>query len=134
MRNFATVLLLLVILLWPLNSFAEDTCFSEEVAGQMVVALEQAKITVEQLETQTGSNAELQSQVDILKGTIKLMEDQIVIYKNLQDMQAKMSEAKDQLHEQELKAAKPTFWGNMQKYIVGGGIGAAVTAAIILLL
>jgi uncharacterized membrane protein YcaP (DUF421 family) len=100
----------------------------------MVVALEQAKITVEQLETQTGSNAELQSQVDILKGTIKLMEDQIVIYKNLQDMQAKMSEAKDQLHEQELKAAKPTFWGNMQKYIVGGGIGAAVTAAIILLL
>ena len=100
----------------------------------MVVALEQAKIAAEQLETQAGSNTELQSQVDILKGTVKLMEDQITVYKNLQDMQAKMSVAKDQLHEQELKAAKPTFWGNMQKYIVGGGIGAAVTAAIILLL
>jgi len=126
--------LLLAILLWPLNSFGQDTCFSEEVAGQMVVALEQAKITVLQLETQSGSSIELQSQVDILKGTIKLMEEQITVYKNLQDMQAKMSVAKDQLHEQELKAAKPTFWGNMQKYIVGGGIGAAVTAAIILLL
>lgn len=127
-------MLLLAILLWPLNSFGQDTCFSEEVAGQMVVALEQAKITVLQLETQSGSSIELQSQVDILKGTIKLMEEQITVYKNLQDMQAKMSVAKDQLHEQELKAAKPTFWGNMQKYIVGGGIGAAVTAAIILLL
>lgn len=127
-------MLLLAILLWPLNSFAADTCFSEEVAGQMVVALEQAKIAAQQLETQSGGNVELQSQVDILKGTVKLMEDQIVVYKNLQDMQAKMSEAKDQLHEQELKAVAPTFWGNVQKYIVGGGIGAVVTAAIILLL
>jgi uncharacterized membrane protein YcaP (DUF421 family) len=124
----------LAILLWPLNSFGQDTCFSEEVAGQMVVALEQAKITVQQLEVRAESNTELQVQVDILKATITLLQDQIVVYKNLQDMQAKMSTAKDQLHEQELKAAKPTFWGDMQKYIVGGGIGAVVTAAIILLL
>jgi len=127
-------LLLLVILLWPLSSFAEDTCFSEEVAGQMVVALEQAKITVEQLETQSGSNVELQSQVDILKGTIKLMEEQIVVYKNLQDMQAKMSEAKDTLHAQELKAVTPTFMDKLKTNILAGGVGAVVTVVVILLL
>jgi hydroxyacyl-ACP dehydratase HTD2-like protein with hotdog domain len=100
----------------------------------MVVALEQAKITVEQLETQSGSNVELQSQVDILKGTIKLMEEQIVVYKNLQDMQAKMSEAKDTLHAQELKAVTPTFMDKLKTNILAGGVGAVVTVVVILLL
>jgi hypothetical protein len=124
----------LAILLWPLNSFAEDTCFSEEVAGQMVVALEQAKIAAQQLEVQAGSNVELQSQVDILKGTVKLMEDQITVYKNLQDMQAKMSEAKDTLHAQELKAAKPTFFDKLKSNVLAGGVGAVLAVAVILLL
>jgi hypothetical protein len=134
MKKLGIVLLLLVLLLFPLNSFAQDICFDEATAGRMIVALEQAKIASQQLEVQAGSNSELQQQLEILKGTIKLMEDQIVVYKNIQDMNKQMSDAKDKLHEQELKAVKPTFWDNMQKYIVGGGIGAAVAVAIILIL
>lgn len=100
----------------------------------MVVALEQAKITAEQLEVNTGGNAELQQQVDILKGTIKLMEDQIVVYKNLQDMQKQMSDAKDKLVAEQLKAATPTFMDKLKSNILAGGIGAAAAVVIILLI
>lgn len=134
MKKLGIGLLLLVILLFPLNSFAQETCFDEATARRMIVDLEQAKIASQQLEIQVGGNSELQKQLDLLNSTIKLLEDQIAVYKNIQEMNKQMSDVKDKLHEQELKAVKPTFWDNMQKYIVGGGIGAAVAVAIILIL
>ena len=98
------------------------------------MSLEQAKITEEQLSIQAASNAELQSQVDILKGTIKLMEDQIAVYKNMVEMNAKMSDMKDKACIEQVKAAKPTFSQNLGKYFTGAGIGGILTAIVIILL
>jgi len=104
------------------------------VAGQMMVALKQAEIAKEQLQIAEDKNAESLKQVEILGTTIKLLEDQIVAYKNLKEMNQQMSEAKDKVCEERVKAATPSFWQNLQKYIVGSGIGAVVTVAAILLL
>jgi hypothetical protein len=136
MRNFGIALLLLAILLllWPLNSFAQGVAFDDATAGQIVVALEKAKITEQQLSLEAESNAELREQVDILKGTIKLMEDQIVVYRNLAEMNKQMSEAKDKACQEAIKAAKPTFWENAQKYLVGIGIGGILAGVAILIL
>jgi hypothetical protein len=100
----------------------------------MVVALEQAKIAEAQLSTQAGGNAELQTQVDILRGTIKLYEDQIVVYKNMSEMNTKMSDMKDKACEAQVKAATPTFTQNMTKYLTGVGIGGVLAGLAILLL
>ncbi len=100
----------------------------------MVVSLEQAKIAEQQLSIVARSNTELQQQVDILKGTIKLYEDQIVVYKNMIDMQNKMSDAKDKAFEQQLKAATPTFMDKVKSNFLAGGIGAILTGVVILLL
>lgn len=127
-------LLLSVILRCPPNSFAQDTCFTEEVAGRMVVALEQAKIAEQQLSVAAGSNAELQQQAEILRGTIKLMQDQLNVYKNMVEMQNKMSEAKDKLFEEQLKAAKPSFMDNVKTNVLAGGVGAVLAVVAILLL
>ncbi len=100
----------------------------------MVVALDQAKIAEQQLVVAVGSEAELLQQKEILAGTVKLLQDQIAIYKNMQEMQAKFSDAKDKACDAAVKAATPTFWDNMTKYLVGGGIGAVLAVVAILLL
>jgi hypothetical protein len=134
MQSFAIVLLLSAILLWPPNSFAQETCFSEDVAGRMVVALEQARIIEQQLAVAETGSAELLQQIDTLKNTIKLLQDQIEIYKNMAEMQARMGEAKDKLFEQQLKAAQPTFMDKVKTNVLAGGIGAALAAVAIFLL
>lgn len=100
----------------------------------MVVALEKAKIAEEQLSAQAGGNAELQNQVDILRGTIKLYEDQILVYKNMQDMNTKMGDMKDKACVEQVKAATPTVSQNMGKYSLGAVIGAILTGIAILVL
>jgi hypothetical protein len=134
MQRFVIALLLLVILLCPLNSFAVEACFDETTAGRMVVALEQKDFCEQQLAIQLGSNAELQQQKDILLETTKLKDEQLIIYKNMVDMQTKLSEAKDKLHAEELKAAKPTFMQELGKYAIGAAGGAGILLLIIVLL
>jgi hypothetical protein len=133
-KSFGIVLLLSVILLWPPNSFAQGVCFDDATAAAIVVALEQARIAEAQLAVQAGGNEELQKQLDILQGTIKLYEDQIAVYKSMREMDAKLSDAKDKACQEQVKAATPTFMQNMQKYIVGGGIGAALLGVILMVL
>ncbi len=128
------VLLLLALFLCPLNSQAQDICFDDATASRMVVALEQAKIAEQQLTLAATGNTELQQQSDILKGTVRLLEDQITVYKNMIDMQNKMAEAKDKAFEQQLKAATPTFMQKLQQNFLAGGIGAILAAVGILLL
>jgi hypothetical protein len=134
MKIFVIGLIFWVILLFPSNSFPQDTCFSEDTAKQMVVTLERAKITEQQLEVELEASEELTKQLDILKGTIKLLEEQLAIYKNMQEMNSKLSLAKDQLHEQELKAATPTFMEKLKDNVFAGGIGAAIAVVVMLVL
>lgn len=127
------VLSLLGLLLWPASSQA-DVTFDDATAGKMVVALEQAKITEQQLTIAAKENTELQAQADILKGTVKLLEDQAAIYKSMADMNQKMSDMKDKACVEQVKAAKPTFTQNLGKYFTGmvGGAGLLGLALILL--
>jgi len=109
-------------------------CFDDVTAGRMVVSLEQARIMEQQLSTQAGGNAELQSQVDILRNTIKLYEEQIIVYKNMTEMNNKMGEMKDRACAEQIKAATPTFIDNMTKYLTGIGIGGILASIAILIL
>jgi len=134
MQSFVIALLLWATLLCPLSSFAVEACFDEATAGKMVVALEQKDYCEQQLTVQLGSNAELQQQKDILLETAKLKDEQLIIYKNMVEMQNKLSEAKDKLHADELKAAKPTFMQELGKYAIGAAGGAGLLLLIILVL
>lgn len=128
------VLSLLVLLLCPLNSRAQDICFDDATAARMIVTLEQAKISEQQLQAQAGGNAELQTQVDILRGTIKLYEDQIAVYKNMATMNQQMSDMKDKACAEQVKAATPTWGQNMQKYLTGAGVMGVLGLAAIFIL
>jgi hypothetical protein len=98
----------------------------------MVVALEKAKITEQQLSVQAGSNTELQNQLDILRNTIKLYEDQIAVYKNMQDMNAKMGDMKDKACQEQIKAATPTFMDKLKSDVLAGGVGAVLAVIVII--
>jgi hypothetical protein len=99
----------------------------------MVVALERARISEAQLQAQAGGNSELQVQVDILRGTIKLYEDQIAVYKSMAEMNSKLSDMKDKACEAQVKAATPTFMENMTKYLTGAGVMGVLGVLILLL-
>ena len=98
------------------------------------MALEQARYTEQQLTVVVDGNAELQKQLDISRATVKLLEDQIAAYKTYQDTLKSLGEAKDKACQEEIKAATPTFWDNIQKYFVGAGIGGLLVGIGVLLL
>lgn len=100
----------------------------------MVVALEQAKIAEQQLTVASGINAELQQQLEILRTSVKLLEDQIVVYKNMDEMKAQMSAAKDDLFKEQLKVAQPSFMDKVKSNVLAGGIGALLAVVVIFLL
>jgi hypothetical protein len=79
----------------------------------MVVALEQAKFTEEQLAASNGQSAELIQQ---------------------KEMSTKMGEMQDKACKEQIKAATPTFMQRLQQNFLAGGIGAAIAAVVILLL
>jgi hypothetical protein len=99
----------------------------------MLVALEKAKLSEQQLSVQANANAELQMQLEILRDTIKLYEEQIAVYKSMADMNNRMGDMKDKACADQVKAATPTFIDNLGKYSVGGVIGAIITVVIMLL-
>lgn len=98
------------------------------------MALEQAKLSDSQLEALNGSSQELIQQKEILQGTIKLLQDQIATYKSMSEMTAKMDDMKDAACKEQVKAATPTFMQKLQSNFLAGGIGAVLTAVVILLL
>lgn len=100
----------------------------------MVVAVEQAKIAEQQLTVASGINVELQQQLEILKTSVKLLEDQIVVYKNMDEMNVQMSAAKDDLFKEQLKAAQPSFMDKVKSNVLAGGVGAVLAVVVILLL
>lgn len=132
--RYGIVLLFSGMLLWPSNSFAQGVCFDDDTAGRMVVALEQARISEGQIEALNGSSQELIQQKEILQSTVKLLQDQIVVYKNMADMNAKMSDMKDKACEAQVKSATPTFMDNLTKYLAGVGVGGILAGIAILLL
>jgi hypothetical protein len=126
----------------PWASAASDTFVSPPAtASDILVKLEQAKYAEQQLAIASEKDANLRQQADILKGTIKLYEEQItaykdqaVIFKNMIDMQNKMSDMKDKACDDRVKAATPTFWQNMSKYITGMAGGAGALGILLLIL
>ena len=118
------------MLLFPLIVQAEG--LSVSTANRILIALEQAKICEEQLVTASESNAEVQKQLEIVRSSIKLLEEQLVIYKSMVEMLNKIQETKDNAYEQAIKDAKPSFMDNLQKYLTGIGIGGIAVGILLL--
>jgi hypothetical protein len=97
------------------------------------VTLERGGFTEKQLPMCIAEKDEIIQQKAILMETLRLKEEQNVILKNLIETQKKFDEAKDKLHAEELKAAKPTFMDNLGKIGIGIGIGIVLTIGAVAL-
>ena len=139
--NWLIVLLLLVSLLFPIASAAQELSVSEQAtANRLLVTLEQCEKTEKQLVAYENGNVELQNQITIIKSTIQnlqelvsLQKDKEEVYKNLLEMERKMAETKEKVYQEQLKAAKPTFIQEVGKYSTGGVLGAVILGLILLL-
>ena len=127
-------MLLSAFLLCPPSLWAGEICFSEEVAGPMVVELERNALLKEQLVLQEGMTRELSQQVESLKEMVRLQKEQIEASNNLVESQKKLAEAQDANCQQLIKATKPTFLDNVKNNVLAGGVGAVLAVMAILLL
>ena len=147
LRKCVIGLLLLAFLLFPKVSVAQEQSASPPassdptIAARMLVVIEQKTICEQQLDTGGEGQEELKNKIAILDEKIQLLQDisnlkdeKIQTYENIIEMNKQMSEAKDKACADAVKAASPTWWENMSKYLVGIGIGGLLTGAAILLL
>jgi len=134
MLRFALALLLLGILPCH-NGYAQGAvCFSEDVAGKMVVDLERTANLGKQVGLLEQGTAEMQAQLDILKETIRIQKEQVDVATAALETQRKIAEAQDANCKQLIKEAKPTFIDNVKSNVLAGGVGAVLAVVAILLL
>ena len=132
--SYGIALLLSAFLLCPPSLRAGEICFSEEVAGGMVVELERNALLKEQLVLQEQMTRELSQQVDSLKEIVRLQKEQLEASNNMIESQKKLAEAQEANCRQMIKAAKPTFLDNVKSNVLAGGVGAVLAVVAILLL
>jgi len=104
------------------------------VASRLLVAIEQRGLCEQQLTTGGEGQIELKNKITMLDEKIQLLEDigklkdeKIELYKSKEEVAKQMTNIKDKACADAVKAASPTFWGNMSKYLGGVGIGVILT-------
>ena len=132
--RFALAFLLWGILPCPDGYGQGSVCFSEDVAGKMVMELERTANLGRQVELLEQGTAEMRAQLDILKETIRIQKEQVDVATAALEAQKKLAEVQDANCQQLIKAAKPTFLDNVKNNVLAGGVGAVLAVVAILLL
>ena len=132
--RFALAFLFWGILHCPDGYAQGPVCFSENVAGKMVMELERTANLGRQVVLLEQGTAEMQSQLDILKETIRIQKEQVDVATAAIEAQKKLAEVQDANCQQLIKAAKPTFLDNVKNNVLAGGVGAVLAVVAILLL
>ena len=113
----------------------QDTSASEQgTASKILIRLEQCEIADKQLEACIAEKEEVIRQKGILLEETRLQEEQKTELRGIIELQKKAAEAQKKIHEEELKAVKPTFLGNLQKVGVGFSVGVVLTVIAVLVL
>jgi hypothetical protein len=135
-RNFVIVLLLLGSLLLPQISMAQGSSASPPLstADRLLAIVEEKGFLEQEVTYLRAGTEESQRTIALLEERIKSKDDIIALLKEMLAKEKEFDDRKDALHEAQLKAATPTFAENLQKYLVGGGVGAALLGLVILAL
>jgi hypothetical protein len=132
--RFALAFLLWGILPCPDGYAQGAVCFSEDVAGKMVMELERTANLGKQVVLLEQRTAEMQAQLDILKETIRIQKGQVDVANAELEAQQKLAEAQDVNCQRLIKAAEPTFMDNVKNNVIAGGVGTVLAIVAILLL
>lgn len=113
----------------------EGTSASEQgTASKILIRLEQCEIADKQLEACIAEKEEVIRQKGILLEETRLQEEQKTELRGIIELQKKVAAEQEKIHEEEMKAVKPTFFENLQKIGVGFGLGVVLTVVAILVL
>jgi len=117
---------ILLCILAPTILRAEDVCVSEESAKRIVVELENGKINEEQVITLKAYNQEMEKQISLSMGVVKLKDEQIAKNEELIRQQRQLMEYQEQACDERVKNAKPSFFDGLMKVIGGAGVGILI--------
>lgn len=129
----------LASLLWGIlpchDGYAQGSvCFSEDVAGKMVMELERTSNLGKQVELLEQGTAEMRAQLDILKETLHLQKEQVDMATYALDAQKNLAEVQDANCQQLIKNAKPSLMDRVVNQAAAAGAGALLAVIAILLL
>ena len=107
-----------------------DVCFPPEVAAQIVVDLERAKIMQQQVAILEKQNSELEKQIDLLKQINTLQKERSDVAMQTVEDYKKLMKDKDELCEQKIKDATPTLTQTIVRTSIIAGIGVLIGALL----
>jgi predicted transcriptional regulator len=107
-----------------------DVCFSADVASQIVVDLERAKIMQQQVDILEKQNVQLEKQIDLLKQISSLQRERSDVAMQTVEEYKKLMKDKDELCEQKIKDAKPTLVQTVVQTSLLVAIGVALGALL----
>lgn len=123
------VLITLVILLSSLfafSAFAEDVCFDENTAGQIVVELEKSRIIEQENTLLEQGNQELEKQLGLLKQIIELKDKQLQVEDQALTRYADLIKQQQQICDEEIRRAKPSFFEKVGNIATGAIVGIII--------
>lgn len=128
-----TLILTLILLLLIASPAYADVCFDDEIAGKMVVELEQCRIQKDSIDIYKQTIANLEEQVRMQDEMLTVYRDSLTKAKeNIEGYQKLLDEQKG-LYEAEIKKAKPSFIERIVTGVGFMGLGAVIAGLLILL-
>jgi len=125
MKKIFLSLLICFLLLIPALVKAEDICFSEETANNMVVELEQGRILEKQIELYKEANAELEKQVALLNKVIELKDRQLEVAQATNEQYKALLDTQQKVYGDMIKSVKSN---NLKTMITQYGLIVAIIA------
>ena len=132
-------LFLIVLLLIFLGMFipkvhaADEFCFDQPTAGNMVVELEKARIMEKENDLLRQGNDELERQIDLLKQVIELKDKQIDVLEKTNKEYEELLKTQKDLYGEMIKNSKPSFLSKLTDTLGSMGLGALLMGAILIL-
>lgn len=126
-------LTLIIFLLATANIASADVCFTDEVAGRMVVEVEQCRIQKDDIDIYKQTIANLEEQIKTQDEILEIYKDSLTKAKETIEGYKKLLDEQKGLYEAELKKARP---GLIERIVHGAGLmglGGLLAGLLILL-
>lgn len=131
MKKLSVVFIILGILFYSSVGESQNICFHQDVAGKIVVEIEECRNLKAQIQLYKQAVEELETQRNILKEIVALQKEQVEIADKTIKRQTELLNLQKEMYERELKEAKPSFI--RQAVTALGYVGVGVLIGLLLL-
>lgn len=124
MRPILNKFIFLLILFIPTFLYAEDICFTEDIAKSLAMKVGQCLVTEEEVILLTQGNSILERTIAAQDKLIEIQKQSLVEARSAADGYRQLIDKQKEVYELILKNNKPSVFDNILKILIGVGLGS----------